>query len=422
MRKMLGRISTIYVDAFSGLSREIWLLSLVMIINRSGAMVLPFMTLYLTSSLGYSLTEAGSVMAAYGIGSILGAYLGGQLADRYGHYYIQLYSLILGSCFLFLLLFLDSLLPITLAVFCFSTVADTMRPANSVATAAYSTPENRTRSFSLMRFAVNIGFSVGPAMGGLVAAFIGFRWIFLIDAITCLIAAFIVKKYLSDYKGRAAGNQDAHKDKMEIAADKLNIPSRSKSAYRDVEYLFFIMLVAMYAIAFFQLFSSVPVFWEKEWGYSESKIGLLLALNGLIVVLFEMPFMKYMEHFHKYMVMITAGSLFMFVSFLLLISGWGGLVAAAGFIILMSISEMLAMPFMTNYAISVPGEDRRGQYMALYAMAYGVAHILAPMGSLSLADTFGFKILYGSMAVLSFLIALAFFSLRKRKVSHLSMP
>ncbi len=420
--RLIHRIMGIYQEAFSGLSKEIWLLSLVMIINRSGAMVLPFMTLYLTTSLHYSLTEAGTVMGAYGVGSILGAYIGGQLADRYGHYHIQLYSLLLGAMFLVLLLFLESLVPIMCAVFCFSTVADTMRPANSVATAEYSTPENRTRSFSLMRFAVNIGFSVGPAMGGLVAALIGFRWIFLIDAITCLIAAFLVKKYLSGRPAQSTRSQ-AETTHARGPGQLVDGPQRtSKSAYKDIEYLVFIILVAIYAIAFFQIFTSVPVFLEKEWGLSEATIGFLLGMNGLIVVLFEMPFMKYMENYQRYMVMITIGSLLMCLSFILLLSGWTGPMIAVGFIVLMSFSEMFAMPFMTNYAISIPGEDRRGQYMALYAMAYGVAHIVAPAGSLRLADVYSFEVLYLVMAVLSILIAASFFRLRTRKVVHVSMP
>jgi predicted MFS family arabinose efflux permease len=117
--RLIHRIMGIYQEAFSGLSKEIWLLSLVMIINRSGAMVLPFMTLYLTTSLHYSLTEAGTVMGAYGVGSILGAYIGGQLADRYGHYHIQLYSLLLGAMFLVLLLFLESLVTLICCGFFF---------------------------------------------------------------------------------------------------------------------------------------------------------------------------------------------------------------------------------------------------------------------------------------------------------------
>ena len=104
---MPSRIISIYVDSFAGLNRSVWLLSFIMFINRAGAMVLPFMSLYLTKSLNFSLTEAGYVMAAYGVGSILGAYLGGQLTDRFGFYHVQLYSLIGGSILLFALIFLD---------------------------------------------------------------------------------------------------------------------------------------------------------------------------------------------------------------------------------------------------------------------------------------------------------------------------
>ena len=166
---MFYKAINIYKESFSGLSHSVWLLCLIMFINRAGAMVLPFMTLYLTDDLHFTKTSAGWVMGAYGAGSILGAYIGGQLTDRFGYYYIQFYSLVLGSLLLFLLVFLEGFYVITATVFMFAAISDTLRPANSVAIAAYATEENRTRSFSLMRFAINLGFSIGPVDGGLVA-------------------------------------------------------------------------------------------------------------------------------------------------------------------------------------------------------------------------------------------------------------
>jgi len=402
---MITKVINIYKDSFSGLPRSVWLLSLIMLINRAGAMVLPFMTLYLTTDLGFSLTAAGWVMGAYGFGSILGAYAGGYLTDKFGFYHIQLYSLLIGALILMLLVFVKDYSIILISVFSFALVADTLRPANSVAIAAYSNPENRTRSFSLMRFAINLGFSIGPAMGGIVAGTLGFRWIFLIDAVTCVSAAFILFKYLPY-------------DKTTVPEKKSISTTTGLSAYKNKEYLIFIFLVSLYAIAFFQLFTSVPVYWEREWSFSETKIGLLLALNGLIIVMFEMPFIRSLEHIQRYMVMISIGSALLIASFVSLISGWVSIIPAVVFIILMSLSEMFAMPFMTNYAVSTPGEDRRGQYMALYAMAYGVAHIVAPMGSMYIADNFGFFILYVSLALLSLVVSFAFFSMRKKMVAR----
>lgn len=401
---MIKNIINIYADSFSGLSHSVWLLSLIMLINRAGAMVLPFMTLYLTTDLGFTLTAAGWVMGAYGLGSILGAYAGGYLTDKFGYYHIQLYSLIISAFILLLLVFLKDYMLILSAVFCFALVADTLRPANSVAIAAYATPENRTRSFSLMRFAINLGFSIGPAMGGIVAGTLGFRWIFLIDAVTCLLAALILYRYLPF-------------DSASVPEKKSTSRSVGLSAYKNKTYVWFIFLVSLYGIAFFQLFTSVPVYWEKEWAFSETKIGLLLALNGLIIVLLEMPFIRSMEHVQRYMVMISIGSVLLIVSFIALIAGWVSIIPALIFIILMSFSEMFAMPFMTNYAVSVPTEDRRGQYMALYSMAYGVAHIVAPMGSMYIADNYGFFVLYVGLAALGLLVSLAFYSLRSTKVS-----
>lgn len=399
---LLSYIINIYKDSFSGLSRSVWLLSLIMFINRAGAMVLPFMTLFLTKSLGFSLSQAGWVMGAYGLGSIIGAYIGGQLTDRLGFYHIQLYSLIGSSFFLILLIFLTDYYLILGTVFIFSLVTDTLRPANSVAIAAYSAPENRTRSFSLMRFAINLGFSVGPALGGLVAEFLGYRWIFLIDAITCLSAALILFVYLPF-------NPDHVPEKRAKEVPK------GPSAYKDLPYLTFIILTAIWATLFFQLFTSVPVYWENDLCFSEGKIGLLLALNGLIIVLFEMPLIKKLEHITRYMRMISLGSLLLVFSFMTLISGSDALLFAVLFIVLMSFAETFAMPFMTNYAVSRPTEDRRGQYMALYSMAYGVAHIFAPIGSMQLAERFGFSTTYLIFMLASIAITLAFYSLRKRK-------
>ncbi len=398
---MVKKIIDIYADSFSGLSKSIWLLSLIMLINRAGAMVLPFMTLYLTKDLGFTLTAAGWVMAAYGVGSITGAYVGGYLTDKYGYYHIQLYSLLFSVFFLLALVFITDYYAILCTVFGFALISDTLRPANSVAIAAYSAPENRTRSFSLMRFAINLGFSIGPALGGIVAGTLGFRWIFLIDAVTCLIAAYILYRYLPF-------------NRSSVPEKKTETTVTGRSAYKDSQYLAFIFLVALYGIAFFQLFTSVPVYWQQEWCFSETKIGLILALNGLIIVMLEMPFVRSLEHITRYMIMSSIGSVLLVLSFLVLIGGWISIVPAIIFIILMSFSEMFTMPFMTNYAVSRPTEDRRGQYMALYSMAYGVAHIVAPLGSLLIADQYGFYTLYLGLIVLSIVMALAFYSLRRR--------
>ena len=95
---MLTATAKTYRNAYSGLSKQTWLLSLIMLINRSGTMVIPFMTLYLTSAeMGYSVGDAGIVFGLFGAGAFCGAWLGGRLTDKIGFYPVQLFTLTVGG-------------------------------------------------------------------------------------------------------------------------------------------------------------------------------------------------------------------------------------------------------------------------------------------------------------------------------------
>ncbi|MCB0644909.1 MAG: MFS transporter, partial [Phaeodactylibacter sp.] len=171
---MLQRTIQLYANSFAGLSRDIWLLSFITLVNRSGTMVLPFLTVYMTAGLDFTLTQAGMVMGFFGGGSMLGAWIGGKLTDRFGFYGVMFGSLVFGGAGFIGLIFVQSFWELCIAVFILSSIADTFRPAVFAAIAAYSKPENLTRSSTLLRLAINLGFSVGPAVGGVLAATVGY--------------------------------------------------------------------------------------------------------------------------------------------------------------------------------------------------------------------------------------------------------
>ena len=276
-----------YRNAFSNIQSNIWVLALTMLINRSGSMVLLFTSLYLTKDLHLTIANAGFVLSFYGIGSVLGSYVGGWLADRKNFFDIMLFSLISSGAILLFLLIASTPFYIAFIIFLYAFSADMFRPANSKAVAAYSIPENRTRSVSLVRMAINLGFSIGPAVGGFVALYLGYKWLFVIDAFTSFAAAIILFIFLPR-KTNTTTN---------IHTSILN--DSSTSAYRDMPYLYFIILVAMYGVGFFQLFASVPQYFNKVCHYDEDTIGLLIGLNGVLVVLIEMPFIAYLEKKQK---------------------------------------------------------------------------------------------------------------------------
>src|SRR5687768_16099706 len=144
---MLQASVQLYRNAFSGISKPVWLLSLVMLVNRSGTMVIPFLTVYLTGR-GYTLTQAGLVMAAFGVGSIFGSFLGGKLTDRFGFFWVQVVSLLLNGVLFIVLAYMHTLLQISICIFTLSSLGEAFRPANAAAIAFYSNDSNRTRCYS----------------------------------------------------------------------------------------------------------------------------------------------------------------------------------------------------------------------------------------------------------------------------------
>src|SRR5690606_25624363 len=97
--------------------------------------------------------------------SIIGSSLGGYLTDKFGEFYVQSTSLFVSIPLFCLYPLFQNPMALGLMVLIQSIVSEIFRPANSVAIAKYAKPENLTRAFSLNRMAVNLGFSIGPALG-----------------------------------------------------------------------------------------------------------------------------------------------------------------------------------------------------------------------------------------------------------------
>lgn len=396
------RILNLYKESFSNLQSTIWMLSIVTFINRSGSMVLLFTSLYLTKELHFAIAEAGVCMSFYGMGSVLGAYTGGWLTDRKNTIRIMIFSLLSSGFILLFILAAKTPVAIATVIFLYSFTSDIFRPAMSKATAAYSTPENRTRSVSLTRLAINLGFSVGPALGGVLAMYAGYKWLYIIDAMTSVAAAGLLFFFLP--------KPQKNKEKNEKV-----VLIKQTSAYQDKIYLFFIMMVACYGTCFFQLFASVPQYFNTQCHYNEDTIGLLMGLNGLLVVLIEMPLVTALEKKRKNIFRyIIIGALCVPAAFLILKSGGGIISWSVMFIFMITFSEIFCMPFMMNYTISKPIKERQGQYSALYSISYGIANIIAPLIGLGIADRYGFGVMFYFFITLGLITAGGFAWLNRR--------
>lgn len=392
---MISATAKTYRNAFTGLSKETWLLSLIMLINRSGTMVIPFMTLYLTSpEMGYSVGEAGIVFGLFGAGAFSGAWLGGRLTDKIGFYPVQLIALSGGGILFMILGQMNTYPLICLFTFLLSFVNEAFRPANSTAIAFYSKEENRTRSYALNRLAINLGWGVGSGLGGFLAN-INYELLFWVDGCTNIGAAVLMWLVLKP----VAYKPSARKGSNSVAI---------KSAYKDKVYLIFAVITLLFASCFFQLFNNLPLFFEKEMHFSKPFIGILMSANGVIIALLEMVLIYKLEGRRQNIVYITTGVFIVGLSFLLLNAPGPAAVVASGMIFLVTIGEILSMPFMNSYWIARTQPSNRGQYAALYTMAWSAAQTLGPMGGAQIAQHWGFSNLWWITGGLCIIAAAAF--------------
>ncbi len=373
-------------------------------------MVLAFMTLY-CHHMGYTMQQGGWVVAIYGLGSLAGAFAGGKLSDRFGFYYTQFSSLILGGILFMVLGLMQSYGAICICTFFLSMVNEAFRPANATAIAYYSSPENRTQSFSLVRLAINIGWGVGSALGGLLAS-INYHLLFWVDGCTNILAAFLLLAILPKITL-------AQQKQLRQTKEKISGITKALSAYNDKPFLIFLSLQVLFAVCFFQLFTTVPLYFKEGLQLNEFLIGVVMAVNGLLIALVEMVVVFKLEGRKPYLVLMSYGSLVMAFSFLLLnISFIHGFVLALIFMIFITVSEMTAMPFMNSYYIGRSNESNRGQYAALYTMAWSLAQVIGSSSGTQIVQATGFFNLWWIIALLSVIGATGYRYLYRQNVKN----
>lgn len=390
-----------FIKPYQGLSKEVWFLALTTLVNRTGAMVVPFLSLYLTNFLEFSLEQVGWIMSCYGIGSVAGVFIGGKMADRIGYYKVMYMSLLGTGLVFFSIQFISDFYTLCLGVFVLTIVSDTFRPAVWVALDDYSEEDNRTRSVTLIRLAINLGFSMGPALGGLLITYISYRSLFWVDGLTCFVAGLIIIKFLSQ------------KSKVKKKNKQTDLPKLSP--YRDGRYLIFWFAMFLIGFTFMQYFSTIPLYYSQRLDLNEDKIGLMLALNGLLIFLLEMPIVHSLEKGKlESLKIVIGGSFLLLLSFLVLnIGPWIGL-AVIG-IVFMTFGEMLGFPFSNSYALDRSKLGNQGAYMAFYSMSFSVAHILGPNIGMQFSARFGFETTWYLMAGICLIACLILLGLQRKE-------
>lgn len=387
-----------YLSTFNGLSKEVWWLALITFINRSGTMVIPFLSLYLTDDLEFTFTDVSWIMSAFGFGSVAGTWIGGKLTDSIGYYKVMVRSL-LSTGFLFIALqFLNTFTSICIGIFLVMVVADTFRPAMFVAMSVYSKPENKTRSVTLIRLAINLGFSAGPAIGGLIITAFGYGGLFWLDGITCILATLLLIKVLNPRVAKPVDNI---------------VVENPVSVYKDKPFWIFFIAMFIFGVIFLQYFSTIPLYYKDVHFLNEFEIGLLLGLNGLFIFILEMPLIKWLEQssFTKIGLMLFGLVLTAISFYVLNLTSWMGILVIG--MLFMTVGEMIAFPFSNAFAMDRAKKGNQGEYLSMYVMSFSIAHIFGHNIGLRLIDNLGYNNTWYIMVGLGFIGVLLLMYLKR---------
>ena len=368
------------------LPRSIWLHFTATLVNRMGTMAIPFLVLYLTRSLGFTAEHAGLMLGLYGVASLCVSAPLGRLADSVGHVRMMKVSLLSSGLVLLSYPWAKTPGQVVLATILLAVTAEAFRPASLSVLTDLAPPEQRKAAFAVNRLAVNLGMSVGPALGGYLAE-ISFPSIFRVDGSTSLLAFVILA-----VTGFKVVEHAAH------AAGRPASTGASRPGYANPTLLLFLAACVPIAAVFFQHEGAMPLDIVRDLGLSASFFGWMFTINTTLIVLFEVRLNLATSHWPH------AKSLF--VGGMFLAAGFGAMAfchhgwSIAATVVVWTIGEMILLPSMSNFVAEIAPHDRRGEYMGLYSMAWGVAFGVGPwLGTLVLERYGRVPLWSGSFAV-----------------------
>jgi len=386
-------------DFFGRFETGIWVLTGVHLLSSiSFAICLPFLALYLYQIRGLSMTLVGIVMVIAGLCGAASQVVGGWLSDKFGRRPVLVVSVGIRILFFSGLAVLIGVSAPTWAIIVIYTAGRAagaaVRPITSAMVADLSPKERLTETYGLLRIGGNLGFAAGPALGGYLATFLPYAWLFgvaaLVSILTFCLILFFVRESLHD----ATGQVDL-RSMFSVATDRA--------------FMIFIGISLLLFLGASQLMSTLSVFTVDRMGFSTAQYGLLLTTNGLIVVLFQYQVARGITRLAKPTALILGCIIY---GFGYLSLGWiesftWALVAIA----ITTVGEIIFSPT----ALSVVGElspwDRRGRYMGFFGLSEMLGISGGPLVGGVLLDAFptDARPIWGTIASLSFASAAAYY-------------
>ncbi|MFF3753916.1 MDR family MFS transporter [Streptomyces sp. NPDC002018] len=392
-------------ESVSGLPREFWWLWTSTLVNRLGAFVATFMALYLTLDQGYSASYAGLVASLHGLGGVISSLGAGVMTDRLGRRPTLLIAQVSTAASVALLGFMRDPVFIAAVAFLVGMASNASRPAVQAMMADIVRPEHRVRAFSLNYWAVNLGFAISSAGAGFIAQYSYLAGFLGEAAMTLACAVLIFLKLPESRPERTAGTGKAGAGAMASGTD-----IGLGTVLRDGRFMGVVTLSFVVALVFQQGFVGLPVAMGAD-GFTSVDYGTAIAVNGVLIVVLQIPVTRYIQHRDPRRLLILSSVL----------AGYGfGLTAFAGSlavyaltVCVWSLAEIVNAPTQTGLVVRLSPVHGRGRYQGMYTMSWSVAGLVAPLMSGLIIDRLGSGWLWGACAALGTVAGLGYWLLMR---------
>jgi len=385
----------------------------------------PFLTIYLVQTLGASAAEAGLVLAAYSLCSIVSGIVGGWLADRIGRRPVLIGSVACSAVLVSSMAFVTQAWQIGVVMLLLGCIDPAFVPAARAAVADTVEEERRPRVFGLLAVANAVGWIAGPVIGAGLST-LGYPLLFAVSGL--LIGAYVViaGRWLPETRPARSGTTavpvTGGSIGMPVVAsfDGGGPPAQAGESDEAIDparlrvFIAFLPLLGLAQALAFLWVTTLPIYAAGALGLPIPLWGLLFGLNGLLIVVFQMRVSRAFEGRSK--PRLIALSLVLYMAGLGLVAFLSSVVAVAGLattIVLVTLGELILMPIVPAFVSDLAPAHRRGAFQGLALAASGLGSGLGTPIAGYILDTGRATGLWLGCAALLGLVAVAFLGLAR---------
>jgi len=348
--------------------RNFWVLMLGVFIDRfGGALVYPFFALYITDHFDVGMTEVGYLFGIFTLTGIIGSFLGGALTDKFGRKNMMLLGLFISGMTSLMIIFVNDIRLFYSVGAVMGLLGNIGGPAAQAMIADILPEEQRTEGYGIFRVTFNLSVTFGPLLGGLFADY-NFALLFIGDAITSAITAYIVWKFIPESKPVVEGQEEESLAKSVGGYGKV---------VRDYPFMIFLLVSMLSAAVYMQMNTTLSVYMRDVHDFPNKYYGYILAMNAGMVVTMQFWITRKIKGFPA-MKLMAVGTFLYGIGF-----GMFGIVQGIAMfalaMVILTIGEMVIAPVSQTLVAKFAPEDMRGRYMAMFGFHWAVPSLFVPL-------------------------------------------